>query len=201
LVRSDNGGRTWDKRGLEGEAALHLIATGYETPVVYVYNAEPNARMKTTGIRVTSNDNFAWRRADTSGLAGKTSALAVHPSDARTLAVATTNSLSLSRDGGNHFDRMATTGQVLSDQFSLDGKYLWFASHDGRPHLYRLDPATQSRAEIGLPTLPNDAVAYIAQDPAAPSNCAIATFERDIYISADTGKTWRQIADHGPTRG
>ena len=201
LVRSNNGGRTWDKLGLEGEADFHLIATGYDTPAVYVYNAEPNARMKTAGIWVTLNDGFAWRRAEANGLAGKVSALAVHPSDARTLAVATATGLFLSRDGGNRFDRIAATGQVLSVQFSLDGKYLWFASHDGRPHLYRVDLATQAHTEIALPTLTNDAVAYIAPDPAAPSNYAIATVERDIYTTADAGKTWRQIADHGRTRG
>ncbi len=49
--------------------------------------------------------------------------------------------------------------------------------------------------------LTNDAVAWIAQDPAAPLNYAIATFERDIYTTVDAGKTWRQNTDHGRTCG
>jgi hypothetical protein len=38
LVRSGNGGLRRNKRGLEGEAEFHLIADGYDTPAVYVYN-------------------------------------------------------------------------------------------------------------------------------------------------------------------
>jgi photosystem II stability/assembly factor-like uncharacterized protein len=50
---------------------------------------------------------------------------------------------------------------------------------------------------VALPPLPNDAVAYIAQNAANPKEYAIATFERSVYISTDAGKTWKQIADRG----
>lgn len=200
LVRSGNGGLRWDKRGLEGAADFHLLATGYETTAVYVYNGEPNPRMKAPGIWATLNDGFAWRRAEAIGLQGKVSAIAVHPSDSRKVAVATSGGLFLSRDAGDHFERIAAGGQVLTVQFSLDGKNLWFASHDGRAHLYRIDLATQARTEVGLPALTADAVAYIAQNPAAPSTYAIATFERDIYVTTDSGGGWYQVAEHGRTR-
>jgi hypothetical protein len=200
LIRSGNGGLGWDKLGLEGAADFHLIAAGYDTTAVYVYNPEPNGRMKAPGIWTTLNDGFAWRRAEANGLSGKVSALAVHPSDSRKVAVATSGGLFLSRDGGNRFERIAADGQVLAVQFSLEGKSLWFASHDGKAHLYRVDLATQSRTEVGLPPLTADAVAYIAQNPAAPSTYAIATFERDIYVTADAGGGWRRIAERGRTR-
>jgi len=199
LVRSSNAGRSWDKLGLEGEADFHLLATGYDTPAVYVYSAEPNRRMKAPGIWVTLNDGFAWRRVEANGLSGKVSALAAHPTDAQTIVAATSAGLFLSRDGGNRFERMAATGQILAVGFPLDGKSLWFSSHDGRPHLYRVDLGGMAPVEIGLPKLTNDAVAFIAPDPAAPSTFAIATFERDIYVTADGGG-WRQIAERGHTK-
>ncbi len=200
LVRSGNAGRSWDKLGLQGEADFHLIATGYDTTAVYVYSPEPNARMKTPGIWATLNDGFAWRRAEANGLQGKVSALAVHPTDSRKVAVATSGGVFLSSDGGDHFERLAAGGQVLAVQFSLDGKQLWFASHDGRAHLFHIDLATQARTEVTLPPLTADAVAYIAQNPATPSTYAIATFERDIYVTADAGGGWRQIVERGRTK-
>lgn len=50
---------------------------------------------------------------------------------------------------------------------------------------------------IKLPPLKEDAVAYIAQNPAKPGQYAIATFNRSVYLTEDGGKTWRQIADRG----
>jgi len=47
-------------------------------------------------------------------------------------------------------------------------------------------PATR----LHIPPLTADAVAYIAQNPATPSTYAIATFERDIYVTADAGGGW-----------
>lgn len=200
LVRSSNGGGAWDKVGLDGEADFHLIATGYDTTAVYVYTPESNGRMKTPGIWATLNDGFAWRRVEANGLVGKVSALAVHPTDVRRLAAATSGGLFVSRDGGDRFDGVAADGRVLAVRFSLDGKFLWFASHDGRARLYRVDLGTQARTETVLPPLTNDAVAYIAQNPAAPSTYAIATFERDIYDTANAGVSWRQIAERGRTQ-
>jgi hypothetical protein len=43
-------------------------------------------------------------------------------------------------------------------------------------------------------------VAYIAQNPANGKEYAIATFTRDVYLSKDGGRTWKQIAAHGETR-
>lgn len=48
-----------------------------------------------------------------------------------------------------------------------------------------------------LPALTDDAVAYIAQNPARRLEYALATFERGVYLSRDGGKTWSQIAARG----
>lgn len=200
LMRSSNGGAKWDQLGLQGESDFHLLATGYESNAVYVYSPEANRRMKTPGIYATLNDGFTWRRAEANGLEGKLVALAVHPTDAKTLAAASSKGLFLSKDGGDRFERIAGSGQVLATYFSLDGRQLWFASHDGKPHLYRIDLGVRTPTEVALPALTADAVAYIAQNPAAPSSYAIATFERDVYVTANTGAEWRQIAEHGRTK-
>ena len=41
---------------------------------------------------------------------------------------------------------------------------------------------------------------YIAQNPVNMQELAIATYKRAVYISADHGRTWTQIAKQGETQ-
>src|SRR3990172_8676737 len=80
LLKSKDGGKTWDKLGLEGHADFHLLAARYGTNAVYVFTHAPNSRMSKPGIYSTVNDGFAWKRAEGKGLEGALLKLAVHPS-------------------------------------------------------------------------------------------------------------------------
>jgi photosystem II stability/assembly factor-like uncharacterized protein len=197
LIRSKDGGATWDKLGLEGESDFHLLATGWNTNAVYVWSPEPNSRMRQAGLHYTLNNGLQWQRAAADGLAGEPRALAVHPSDAKMLAVATSTGIYLSRDSGASFKPLTEGEQGLSVFFDLDSKYLWHGTYAGVPRLTRVALAGNKASAVPLPPLPNDAVAYIAQNPANPKDYAIATFERSVFISKDAGKTWKQIADRG----
>lgn len=104
LIRSRDGGASWERLGLEGEADFHLLAAGWNSNAVYAWNAEPNSRMRESGLHYTLNDGFQWQRAAAAGLSGRPRALAVHPSDAKTLAVATATGVYLSRDAGARFE-------------------------------------------------------------------------------------------------
>ena len=199
LLKSRDGGRTWDKLGLEGEADFHLLATSYGTNAVYVFTHLPNSRMSKPGIYSTVNDGFAWKRAESRGLEGEPFNLAVHPSNNKIVAVGTKTGLYISTDGGDNFKRLASGEQVLAAFFDLDGKQLWFSSYGGTPALTRLDWSSGKKTGVNLPPLTRDAVAYIAQNPVDRSEFAIATFERNVYVSKDHGKTWNQIANRGQT--
>lgn len=200
LLKSNDGGQTWRKLGLEGESDFHLLAAGYETNAIYVYNAGPNSRMRSSGIYRTRNDGFSWERAEASGLKGKVLSLAVHPADAAVVAVGTDAGLFLSADQGIHFKPLAKGQRALSVFFELDGQHLWWGSFDVSPRLYRLNVHASKQEAVLLPSLTQDAVAYIAQNPVNRSEMAIATFERSVFISEDRGKTWRQLAQGGQTR-
>jgi hypothetical protein len=197
LIRSKDGGATWDKLGLDGESDFHLLATGWNTNAVYVWNPEPNSRMPQAGLHYTLNNGFQWQRAAADGLAGEPSALAVHPSDAKTLAVATPTGIYVSRDSGASFKPLARGEQGLSVFFDLDGKQLWHGTYAGAPRLKRVELLSGKISAVALPPLKDDAVAYIAQNPTNPREYAFATFERSVYISMNAGKTWKQIADRG----
>lgn len=196
LIRSDDAGKTWKKLGLEGESDFHLLATGYATNAVYAFNHAPNTRMKSAGLYHTLNDGFAWRKARGSGLNGEPACLAVHPEDPKRVAIGTDNALYVSSDSGDSF-RAAASGRVLAAFFDLDGKHLWYGSYDGAPALHRLDWQSGEQTAAPLPALVEDAVAYIAQNPARHTEYAIATFKRSVFLTNDGGKSWKQIAREG----
>jgi photosystem II stability/assembly factor-like uncharacterized protein len=199
LIRSKDGGKTWDKLGLEGETDFHLLATGWNTNAIYVWNPAPSSRLKRAGLHYTLNDGFAWKPGRAEGLAGEPRALAVHPDDAATVAVATSEGLYLSNDSGERFAKTAN-GEGFAVFFDLNGKDMWYGAYAGRPTLLRMPLQGDRPVRIALPPLTNDAVAYIAQNPARRLEYAIATFERSVYLSKDGGQSWKQIADRGTAK-
>src|SRR5712691_4764556 len=197
LLRSRDGGKTWDKLGLEGETNFHVLATSWHTNAIYVWNPAPSSRMRSPGLHYTLNDGLAWKAARAAGLQGDPRALAVHPDDAATVAVATSSGVFVSRDSGERFAAVAEAAEGLSVFFDLDGKHLWYGTFDGQPRLARVPLDGGSTAQVKLPPLTKDAVAYIAQNPVAHSEHAIATFGRSVYLSKDAGRTWTAIAERG----
>lgn len=196
LIRSRDGGKTWEKLGLEGETDFHLLATSWNTNAIYVWNPAPSSRLKRPGLHFTLNDGFAWRAADAKGLDGDPHALAVHPDEAANVAVASSKGIYESTDLGGSFQRIAQ-GEGTSVFYDLDGKHLWFGFFDGQGRLARARLRGGPLEHIKLPELTNDAVAYIAQNPAKRDEYALATFERTVFLSQDGGRTWTPIAERG----
>jgi photosystem II stability/assembly factor-like uncharacterized protein len=197
LIRSKDGGRTWDKLGLEGETDFHALATSWNTNAVYVWNPAPSSRMAKTGLHHTLDDGAQWKPAQAAGLDGDPHALAVHPDDPATVAVATSAGIYLSRDSGGRFKAIFQGVQGLAVFFDLGGAHLWYSTFDGQPRLTRAVLAGGKAMPVTLPPLTKDAVAYIAQNPAMSKEYAIATFAKSVYVSKDGGRTWRQIAERG----
>jgi hypothetical protein len=197
LIRSTDGGRTWDKLGLEGETDFHALATSWNTGAIYVWNPAPSSRMQKPGLHYTLNDGAEWKPARAGALKGDPHALAVHPDDAAIVAVATSTGIYLSRDSGERFEPRAEGAQGLAAFFDLDGKHLWYSSFDAQPRLARAALSGGKASAMKLPPLTKDAIAYIAQNPAARTQYAIATFAKSVYLSKDGGRTWQQIANRG----
>ena len=197
LIRSKDGGRNWDRLALEGETDFHLLATGWNTNAIYVWNPQPSSRMKQPGLHYTLNDGVAWKRAAAASLEGEPRALAVHPDDPAGVAVATSKGVYLSRDSGERFAAIAAGSEGLAVFFDLDGKHLWYGAFNGRARLARMPVSGGLPVRMELPALDRDGVAYIAQNPRARGEYAIATFGRSVYLSRDGARTWKQIAERG----
>lgn len=203
LIKSTDSGKTWWQLGLEGESDFHIMAASYETNAVYVLNYAPNSQMSEAGLYMTQTDGLAWARVAANGLnlQGKINSVAVHPSNASVVAVGTPDGLYLSRDAGKRFEPLVRSPQVLAQWFDLDDEHIWVSSYENTPSLSRIGLNNEETNEnIKLPKLNEDAVAFIAQNPARHEELAIATFKRSAYITQDSGTTWTQIADSGTTR-
>lgn len=199
LLRSQDGGKTWDKLALEGESDFHVMATSWNTNAVYVWNPAPNSRMKQPGLHYTRNDGFSWTRVAAKGMQENPYALAVHPDDAKVVALAAPGGLLLSNDGGESFAKVAP-GQATAVFFDLDGKHVWYGSFNGQPRLARAPLKGGAATQFKLPALTKDAVSFIAQNPARRTEYAIATFNRNVYLSKDAGRTWTAIAERGEAK-
>jgi hypothetical protein len=200
LIRSPDGGRTWDKLALEGETDFHVLAAGWNTNTIYVWNPEPSSRMRRTGLHFTPDEGKTWTYAAAVGVRGDPMALAVHPDDPRTVAIATSQGVYLSRDAGETVSSVVGGVHGTAVHFDLNGRALWYGAFKGAPLLARASLGGGPIAQPTLPPLRKDAVAYIAQNPASADQYAIATFERDVYLSSDGGKSWTPIAREGKTR-
>lgn len=197
LIKSTDGGSTWQSLGLQGESDFHLLAASFGTGALYVYNAHQNSRMNTPGLYASQDDGATWRRASAQGLGKVPVALAVHPTDSKVVAAVTEDGLFLSLDGGEHFQSAVQDVQVLSAAFSVDGKSLWFGGYEGSAQLSVLNLESHQISTLAVPPLDQDGAAYLVQNPVRPQEWAMATFKRDVYLSQDEGKSWVAIARAG----
>lgn len=199
LVRSTDGGRTWQSLALAGEADFRLLAAGYGANAIYVLNAQPNSAMPAPGLYVTLDEGKSWRRAAARGLAGEIHGLAAHPREAGTIAAGTGAGLFLSRDGGERFRRLDRREPATAVAFDFDGKRLRYARALSN-EVVETTLDGRERQALRLPRLRLDYVTCLAQSPQDERVLAFATRRRDVYLSADGGRSWRRIAEEGDPR-
>jgi len=198
LKKSTDNGFTWKTLGMEGEADFHVMAAGYYSDAIFVLNMMPNRSMPLRGIYYTLNDGHIWNYAQ-ARFAPEPVALAVHPRQSGIIAIGSREGLFLSRDHAHSFKALDNSREVYAIWFDFDNSHLIYAGYDIGASLIRVDMDTGKRNTIRTPNMNDDAIAYISQNPVDQQQLAIATFNRNVFISPDAGATWQQIADQGQT--
>ncbi|MCY9692952.1 F510_1955 family glycosylhydrolase [Paenibacillus alginolyticus] len=199
IVKSEDLGKTLSRLGLEGESDFHGMTVGFKSHSIYVFNAQPNSKMNSAGLFYSTDDAKTWNKSAAVGLSGEPIALSAHPMDAKTIAIGTKAGLLISTDSGNRFETLLPQIIVSAVYFSKNGDL--FVASPQSSTLKQINLETKATKEVNLPSLDkDDAVSYIAQNPATDSEITIATFKKDIYISKDTGTNWIKIVDKGKSK-
>lgn len=195
LIRSTDGGRTITTLAFEGESDFHLMGVGYRSHAIYVLNPSPNSRLS-AGLHYSLDEGQTWTQSAGQGIAGSPFQIAVHPSEAQTVALAAESGLFLSNDYGDTFTRVGETAPVSAAAFDPDGRRLFF----GYQSLYAYDLTSGQTTALQSPSLTGeDAISYITLNTQS-NQIALATFNRNIYFSQDDGQAWEQIAEEGNGR-
>lgn len=111
LIASEDGGKSWSARSLEGQVDFHLLEAVGDTIVGVAANY---------GVLVSSTDGGAtWSTLDVPALTD----LALNPANAGEIVLATDQGLQFSLDGGETFDLVATDERIVLLDWSEDGLF------------------------------------------------------------------------------
>jgi photosystem II stability/assembly factor-like uncharacterized protein len=169
------------------------MGVGYQNHAIYLLNPMPNSRLS-TGMHYSLDDGKTWKQSAMRGVTAQPIQIAVHPTDANVVALATEAGLLLSMDHGETFERLGEATPVTAAAFGPDGSQLFF----GLKTLSVYDMATQQIEPVATPSIGiQDAIGYIAVNPVDADEAAFATFERNIYLSQGDGQPWQQIPESG----
>jgi len=190
LIRSRDGGRSWEILSLAGEVDFHAMAVspaGARRVYGFFYG---------DGLFYRSDDGGrTWSRLRVPALAGPDRRgplqLVAHPADPDTLLAAGEWGLLRSTDGGRTWETLLP-GPVTAAAF---------VPRDPRRVLaYALDAGLLHSADGGRSWRPlgfrvegRDAVAFFAVHPGDPGTVYAATFGAALLRSLDGGRTWQPL--------
>ncbi|MFD2760404.1 F510_1955 family glycosylhydrolase [Lentibacillus juripiscarius] len=194
IQRSFDGGKTLESLKFEGETDFHAMAVGYNSHDIFVMNPAKNSKLE-QGFYKSQDEGESWESVNASGLEGEIFALAIHPSDSNHFAVATTNGVFVSNDGGSNFQIITEAVQGTAVFFNEEN--LYYASYSTSPSLVKYNIESGKQETINLPDLTEDGPVYIAQNPQDNQEFAIYTTKGQAYITKDGAESWDQILENG----
>ena len=195
LMKSTDGGLTWKQLTPSRESDFRLMAAGFQSNAVYLINTVPNPLMPQPGLYHTQDDGASWQRAAAHDLSSKITSIAVHPTDPRTVAVATLDGVYVSRDAGDTFKHRSRKA-VAAVFFDFGGQHLYIAREDAHA-VERVSLDAGDIRSLAVPIPARDSITFIAQNPAQSHELAVATHLRSVFLSTNGGRTWRAIARSG----
>ena len=195
LVKTQDAGKSLTKLGFAGESDFHLMAVSYHSHALYIANPAANSTLQ-AGIYYTLDDGQSWQPSAFHGVTSAPLQLAVHPSAANQVAVASEGGLFTSTDFGNTFTLIGDPVPISAVTFDPNGQRMLF----GFRQLSALDLASKQFTPLSVPNIAeDDGINYIAVNAINTDQMALATYKRSLYFTNDSGKTWSLIAENGMT--
>ncbi|WP_233569693.1 group-specific protein [Planomicrobium sp. Y74] len=173
------------------------MAVGYNSHDIFLLNPAKNSLLE-AGFYKSNDEGVSWEPVIAAGLAGEVTALALPPTDSDFVAAATAAGVYFSSDGGEGFEMITAeseTGTAL--HFTEDS--LYFGSYGTTASLIKYTIENEELEPLNIPDLPEDAIAFIAQNPNDESELAIYTLQDQAYLSEDGSQTWEALLQDDKT--
>ncbi|WP_332696218.1 F510_1955 family glycosylhydrolase [Halalkalibacter lacteus] len=197
IVKSTDKGKTLEILDLYEEIDFHGMTVGYNTKDIYVFNPAPNSRMDEPGFYYSTDETETWNQSKLEGIVGQASTLAAHPTEEGVVAIGTDAGVFISKDYGDSFE--ALLENVNATAVSFDHHNSLLVSVPGKVLSISLEGTNQT--DLNIPQLDSgDAVAYVRQNPQDVNEYVFATFNKDIFMTKDSGETWMEIVDQGTAK-
>jgi uncharacterized Tic20 family protein len=197
VVKSTDKGKTLEILDLYEEIDFHGMTVGYNTKDIYVFNPAPNSKMDQPGFYYSTDETKTWNQSKLEGLVGQASTLAAHPTEEGIVAIGTDAGVFISQDYGDSFESLLEN--VNATAVSFDHSNSLLVSVPGKVLSISVDGTNQT--DLTIPQLDSgDAVAYIRQNPQDVNEYVFATFNKDIFMTKDSGETWTEIVDQGTAK-
>ncbi|TWT25988.1 F510_1955 family glycosylhydrolase [Planomicrobium sp. CPCC 101110] len=190
IQRSNDGGETIEEVAFEGETDFHAMAVGYNSHDILLVNPAKNSLLE-AGIHRSGDAGKTWGPVKAAGLTGEVAGLAIHPEDSEYMAAATSTGIHLSKDAGANFQKL--TEEEMGTAAAFTKKHLYYASFGTAATLMKYTIENGKVEELKLPEMKEDAIAFIAQNPADELELAIYTFRGDAFLSKDGAQTWKSM--------
>ena len=197
IQRSLDGGETLEEIAFQGETDFHDMAVGYNSHDIFLLNPAKNSLLE-AGFYKSNDEGESWEPVDAAGVAGEVTALALHPTDSNFVAAATVAGVYISRDGGETFEAITAESET-GTAVHFTGDALYFGSYGTTAALIKYTIENEELETLNIPDLPEDAIAFIAQNPNDVSELAIYTLQGQAYLSEDGSQTWEALLQEGKT--
>lgn len=195
IQRSVDGGKTIEEIAFQGETDFHAMAVGYTSQDLFLINPASNSLLE-AGVYSNSAEGESWQPVQADGLEGEVAALALHPADSNLVAAATSTGIYFSKDAGETFQSLTPEGERgTAVHFTEEG--LYFGSYGTAAALMQYTVENEELEPLNMPDLPDDAIAFIAENPKDDQELAIYTLQGHAYLSEDGTQNWKALLQNG----
>lgn len=198
IQRSVDGGETVEEIAFQGETDFHVMAVGYNSHDIFLINPAKNSLLE-AGFYKSNDEGETWERVQATGLEGEVVALAVHPTDSNFVAAATSTGVYFSRDAGETFQMITAENETGTAVFFTEN-HLYFGSFGTTAALMKYTIENEELDTLNIPEMPEDGIAFIAQNPNDELELALYTMQGQAYLSKDGSKTWEALLQNGKTK-
>ncbi|MDN7243864.1 F510_1955 family glycosylhydrolase [Planococcus shenhongbingii] len=198
IQRSVDGGETIEEIAFQGETDFHAMAVGYNSHDIFLINPAPNSLLE-AGVYRSLDEGESWEPVKADGLEGELAALALHPTDSEFVAAATSTGIYFSEDAGETFQALTAEGE-RGTAVHFTEERLYFGSFGTAAALMQYTSENETLEKLNMPVLPDDAIAFIAENPADEQGLAFYTLRGDAYLSEDGTKSWEPLLKNSKTQ-